>query len=164
MPWNSAQAIASADKVVSSASYYRDELRKPVYRGLVYPSFFPTPRRIRRPSHLNLFALGFRPGLMPSHLSSFNPAGQGRAGQLKPGQAAPQNTILGKGLCGLGFRVMTLVREQWSQQNVFRYRVRRGCYTPRGCGEAGWQTGRPFAIGCEGLKRRPPTVGGRPMP
>ena len=30
-------------------------------------------------------------------------------------------------------------------------------------GEAGWRTGRRFAIGCEGLKRRPAAVGGRPM-
>ena len=43
------------------------------------------------------------------------------------------------------------------------YRERRGCDNFDGCGETGWRTGRPFAIGCEGLKRRPPTVGGRPL-
>ena len=46
------------------------------------------------------------------------------------------------------------------RKNLWRYRVRRLCYSLHGFGEAGW----PFAIGCEGLKRRPPTVGGRPMP
>ena len=33
---------------VSSASYYGDELRKTVYRGL-FPSFFPATRRTRWP-------------------------------------------------------------------------------------------------------------------
>ena len=42
-------------------------------------------------------------------------------------------------------------------ENVFRYRVRRGCYNPHGCGEAGWHTGRSVGIGCEGLTRRPTT-------
>ena len=43
----------SFDKVVSSASYYGDELRKPVY-GVLLPFLFPTPRRPRRQSHLGL--------------------------------------------------------------------------------------------------------------
>ena len=44
---------------------------------------------------------------------------------------------------------------------MFRYRVRRGCYGPRGCGEAGEHAGSFCAIEVEGLKRRPPTeVGG----
>ena len=47
------------------------------------------------------------------------------------------------------------------EENVFRYRVRRGCYGPRGCGEAGERAGSFCAIEVEGLKRRPPTeVGG----
>ena len=56
------------------------------------------------------------------------------------------------------------IQPQNCGENVFRYRVRRGCYRPHGCGEAGWRIGRPFATSCEGLKRRPATVGGRPMP
>ena len=44
---------------------------------------------------------------------------------------------------------------------MFRYRVRRGCYRPHGCGEAGERAGSFCAIEVEGLKRRPPTeVGG----
>ena len=38
--WSSAQALVSCGKVVSSASYDHDELRKPVYRG---PFFAPRP-------------------------------------------------------------------------------------------------------------------------
>ena len=40
---------------------------------------------------------------------------------------------------------------------MFRYRVRRGCYVPHGCGEAGESIGSLCAIEVEGLKRRPPT-------
>ena len=40
----------------------------------------------------------------------------------------------------------------------------RGCYRPHGCGEAGERPGSPCAIEVEELKRRPPTVVGRPKP
>ena len=100
MPWNSAQAI------VTSASYCGDELQKPVYSRL-FPSFFPTPRRVRRPSHLNLFLLGLRPKLIVLFFLSEHRAGstgqraqtraegrgagaerqrQGRAGQTREGR------------------------------------------------------------------------------
>ena len=55
---------------------------------------------------------------------------------------------------------MTLGTSTGVEENVFRYRVRRGC-TARGCAETRERAGSFCAIEVEGLKRRPPTeVGG----
>ena len=73
------------------------------------PSLFPTPRRIRRPSHPNLFSLRFRPKLMPSHFCSFPAMGQGSAGQ--GGGRAGQR---GAGRLGKAEgRVMTIRDQHW---------------------------------------------------
>ena len=64
-----------------------------------------------------------------------------------------------------GFRAFTLIGTSTGpEENLLRYRAYRGCYSPHGCGEAGRRLGSLCAIAVEGLKRRPPTVGGRPMP
>ena len=60
---------------------------------------------------------------------------------------------------GVGFRVITLRDQYW-----FRGEPYRGCYGPHGCGEAGRHLGSLCAIEVVELKRRPPTVGGPPMP
>ena len=141
MPWNSAQAI------VTSASYCGDELQKPVYSRL-FPSFFPTPRRVRRPSHLNLFLLGLRPKLIVLFFLSEHragstgrreaEAGQGRAdqgGQGRAGQFCPPGTDWKT----LGPCFLLVGRDQyWSRKD--RVRVRRRYYGSHGCGESGERT------------------------
>ena len=107
MPWQSAQAIVTCDKVVSSASYCGDELRKPVDSRL-FPSFFPTPRRIRRLSHPNLFLLSFRPKLTPSRFSSFldtEKTGQDRQEGSRAGAGAGAGVGIGVGAVGVGVGV-----------------------------------------------------------
>ena len=64
---------------------------------------------------------------------------------------------------GLGFRVMTLLGTS-TEENLLRYRAYRGCYSFHGCGKVGRHHAWLCAIEVEGLQRRPPTVGGRPMP
>ena len=59
LPWHSAQARISCDKVVSSASQCGEELGK---IGFCLHFF---SRRTRRPSHPSLFLVGFRLKLMP---------------------------------------------------------------------------------------------------
>ena len=66
----------SCDKVVSSASYYRSELRTYVYiEGFVLLSFPPDAVLGGQATQTNSL-LGCR--LMPSRFSSFAAAGQGR--------------------------------------------------------------------------------------
>ena len=70
--------------------------------------FSPTPRRLRRPNHPNLFLLGFRSKLIPwlSSLFMQGRAGQGKGREGKAGKAgqgrAAQTRAGGGG--ALGYR------------------------------------------------------------
>ena len=50
------------------------------------------------------------------------------------------------------------------EENLFRYRAQSWVLPSSGLQEAGERAGSTCAIEVEGLKRRPPTVGGRPKP
>ena len=75
----------SCDKVVSSASYYRDELRKPVYRL--------TEGFCQHPSHpsfaIAFFWQGGRAGRGQGSRAGQARAGQGRAGRAEQDPARP---------------------------------------------------------------------------
>ena len=145
------------------------------------PFYSPTPRRLRRPNHPNLFLLGFSSKLI-LWLSSFytragqgragqgragqgragqgraGQAGQGRAGQGRAGQGRAGQGRAGQGRAGQGRAgVRALLGPKLGQLAALnlRYRARRGCYRPHGCGEAGKRIGSLCAIEVEGLKRRP---------
>ena len=63
---------------------------------------------------------------------------------------------------GLGITLMGT--STGGEENLLRYRAQSWVLPSCGLQEAGERPGSTCAIEVEGLKRRPPTVGGRPKP
>ena len=138
----------SSDKVVSRASYYgRRAAKACVQRAFSFP-----PHGVSGGQATQTYSS------QDLILNSYH-SGAKQARAAPPARNWPKSPQISEFGHGPFIEGPVLV----SEQNVFRYRIRRGCYGPHGCGKVGRRTGRPFGIAGEGLKRRPPAVA-RPMP
>ena len=90
-------------------------------------------------------------------------AGQGRAGQGRAGKGSRAGQGRGQGRAGQG-RAGQGRAGQGRAGHLFRYRAQSWVLPSSELQEAGERAGSTCAIEVEGLKRRPPTVGGRPKP